>query len=464
MKQNILLVILASFGYLNTIRGYKNYGVEEMYYWKDVYYENLPYEDDTLIGKYPYHIPANNDVVGIGYHAKSGIMLATVGRIRAGVPSTLNAFCVADYDKESSPKLWGFPSYRRNTLKSYFYEGFDKYSRQLNSDYTTYSAGYYTHFFESELSNPITEYSIISVYHPNIDDQCNRLYVVDTGVLSYGVSEVYNVQNPAIIVFDLPSNACQRRQFPVIRRIDIPNNFWKNPIGFVYIAIDHQARKSCDDVFLYITNTMDSSLTVYDYKRGSFWAFSDPSMGPIITESQMVFNNYFNYDFRLGIMNVALGWTDNTGSRNAYFAPGSSTSEYIVSTKLLKTPQRTPLKYNPLEFFLIGHRGCHSQAFKQVFDSATGIMFFAELQSKKIRCWNTQLPLNTDTIATVFESEALQFVSEINVDTDGYLWFHSCHLPLAYLSDIPLNTTDFKPTTFRIRIFEATRGTVCEYP
>ncbi|XP_055699434.1 L-dopachrome tautomerase yellow-f-like, partial [Phlebotomus papatasi] len=413
-------------------------------------------KNNTLIGKYPYHIPSNTDILGVGYHANSGLMLTTVGRIRPGVPSTLNAFCVADYEKGSSPHIWGFPDYNKNTLKAYYYDDNSAYyARNLSRKEGGYSPGYYYSYSDYD-------FSIISVYHPNVDDQCNRLYVVDTGVLSYGVSELYNVQNPAIIVFDLPSNGCQTRHFPVIRRIEIPISFWKNPVGFVFIAIDHQAKKSCDDVFLYITNTFDSSLTVYDYKKGSFWTFSSPSMGPIIAESKMVFNNYFHYEFILGIMNVALGWQDKKGNRNAYFAPGAGFAENVVSTKVLKTSPKTSFKYNFEDFLQIGYRGCKSQTFKQTFDLSTGVIFFAEMQSKQVQCWNTNLPLNPDTIGVVYESEALAFVSEIFVDFDGYLWFHSCHLPLTFLSDIALDMTNFTPTTFRITVSEAIKGTVCD--
>uniref|UniRef100_A0A1B0DQY0 Uncharacterized protein n=1 Tax=Phlebotomus papatasi TaxID=29031 RepID=A0A1B0DQY0_PHLPP len=339
------------------IGGVKNNGVEEMYYWREVMYENLPLNDNAMIGKYPYHIPTNNDVYGAGYHAKSGLMLTTVGRIRPGVPSSLNGFCVSDYEKGSSPHFWGFPNYEMNTLKASFYEGTTDYSRSrsFRRKAQKYSAGYYNHFYGNY--NPLEDFSIVSVYRPNIDDVCNRLYVMDTGLLHYSATEVYNVQNPALIVFDLPSNGCQTRKFPVIRRVEIPNHLWNDPTGFCYITHDHQPKGSCDDVILYIANSFgDNSLTVYDYKKGSFWTFNDPSFNPIAAESKIVFN-YHNYELPVAIVNVALGWPDKNGNRNAYYFPAASTGEYIVSTEVLKDRKRAPSNYSPGDFSLIAYRG-----------------------------------------------------------------------------------------------------------
>uniref|UniRef100_A0A1B0DIC1 Uncharacterized protein n=1 Tax=Phlebotomus papatasi TaxID=29031 RepID=A0A1B0DIC1_PHLPP len=121
MKKSVSLIFLALFACFCVSGGIKNGGVQSVYYWKKILFENLPYPANTLIGKYPYYIPAQNDVNGIQYHTQSGLMIAAVGRIRPGVPSTLNAFCVADYDKGTSPYLWGFPDYEKNTLKAEFY-------------------------------------------------------------------------------------------------------------------------------------------------------------------------------------------------------------------------------------------------------------------------------------------------------------------------------------------------------
>uniref|UniRef100_A0A1B0DIC2 Uncharacterized protein n=1 Tax=Phlebotomus papatasi TaxID=29031 RepID=A0A1B0DIC2_PHLPP len=140
MKNSVFCVFFALFGCFCLVSGYQS-EVENVYYWREVLYENQPYSDYTLIGKYPYRIPGNNDITGIEYHAKSGLMVTTVGRIRPGIPSTLNAFCVADYDKGTSPYIWGFPDYEKNTLKPEFYRDSFYDSRNLLNKNHNYSAG-----------------------------------------------------------------------------------------------------------------------------------------------------------------------------------------------------------------------------------------------------------------------------------------------------------------------------------
>uniref|UniRef100_A0A1B0GNA1 NADH:ubiquinone oxidoreductase intermediate-associated protein 30 domain-containing protein n=1 Tax=Phlebotomus papatasi TaxID=29031 RepID=A0A1B0GNA1_PHLPP len=181
-----------------------------------------------------------------------------------------------------------------------------------------------------------------------------------------------------------------------------------------------------------------------------------------LAESSLIFHPNIQYEVQLGITDVVLGWPDKADNRNAYYSPGSSTSEYVVSTKLLKNPRRA-YRNNSEEFNLIGFRGCDTQNFHQTIDPSTAVIFFGQMQSKKILCWNTKRHFNPDTIGVIYESDALQFVSEINMDAEGYLWFHSSHLPLIYLTDDKqLNINDINSRTFRVKASEAIEGTVCD--
>ncbi|XP_055687207.1 L-dopachrome tautomerase yellow-f-like [Lutzomyia longipalpis] len=458
--------------------------VENIYYWKSVTYEDQPLADETYIGPYQYNIPENNDVIGLSLHKKSGLMLVGMGRLRPGIPSTLNAFCITDYETGTSPHVWGFPNYEMNTLKASFYGDAQTGRRKFVKRDMIYSSGFYKHLFgdyrrevasfggqrlPAKKSFSSDDFSIISVVHPEVDNLCNRLYAVDSGILQYSATEIYEVQLPAIIVFELPSNGCESRQFPVIRRVEIPKRYWTTAAGFNFITIDYGSKKSsCDDVFLYITNAFDSSILVYDYQKDCFSSVTDPSMRPIIAESTMVFHDTsmdLNYQLPLGVCNVALGWPDKNGNRNAYYAPGSSLGEYLVSTKILKNfepPQRYLFNLTS-EFMLLGYRGCNSQAYKQIFDEKTGIIFFAEMQSNRVSCWNAQKPINPDNIGVVYEADTLQFVSEIFLDSKGYLWFHSSHVPIDFLTNDPLDISNVVSRTFRVKVSEAVQGTVCGF-
>ncbi|XP_055696989.1 L-dopachrome tautomerase yellow-f2-like [Phlebotomus papatasi] len=472
MNNSVFWIIFAHIGYF-CVNGIYNNGVENVYYWKNVLFENLPLFDDTVIGKYPYHIPENNDINGMQYHTQSGLMITTLARIRPGIPSTLNAFCVPDYDKGTSPYLWGFPDYEKNTLKASFYDESYYNSRKVSTENLNYSAGYRKHFFshigQNEMYsnarktkypyNYFNDFSIISTYFPCVDNQCNRLFALDTGVLRYDTP--YIVQNPALIVFNLPSNGCRSRNFPLIRRVEIPGHLWKESSGFRFITLDYQPKGSCDDLFVYISNIVDSSIVVYDYKRDDFWVFSDSTMKPINAEASFTFKD-ITYVLPIGIVNLALGWPDKHGNRNAYYAPGSTLAEYVVSTKLLKDSKRSPSNYDPEEFTLIGYRGCDSNTYKQVFDLSTGVIFFGEMDSNKIRCWNTRMPLNPDTIGVVYESDESAFFGGLSIDSDEYLWFLTNQLPALSNTAHFLDLTEVNSRIFRVKVYDAIKGTVCD--
>ncbi|GAB0094195.1 Six-bladed beta-propeller, TolB-like [Sergentomyia squamirostris] len=474
----VFLIILVFL--LSASHGLKS-EVEVMYYWKQVFFENLPLDDGAFIGKHPYYIPENNDVTGLAHHAQSGLMIISIPRIRPGVPSTLNAFCLSDHAKGTSPWLWGFPNYKKNTLKASFYgerdyDDYDDYDpRHLKNIPITYSAGYYEYFFnvlhkDSDARTyptkppfyPVSyDFKIISVYSPVLDNDCNRLYVLDTGTIQYTSVGTYNVQNPAIVVFDIPSDGCKTRQFEVLRRLEIPNHLWKNPMGFIHLTIDQQVKGTCDDVFIYCPNIFESSLIVCDYKRGSFWSFKDSSFQPVYSESNLVFRDNYQYSMPGGITNLVLGYPDKDGHKNAYYAPSSSFGQYAVFTKVIKDVRRS-YKKNVGDFHLIGYRGCNSQTNYQVIDLATGVIFFAEMQSHRIRCWNIQHPINSDSVGVIFESNKLDFVSDLNLDSDGNLLFISNQNPITYLTNKPLNVSEVNSRIFRVKASEAIRGTVCD--
>ncbi|GAB0094204.1 hypothetical protein DMENIID0001_094590 [Sergentomyia squamirostris] len=398
-------------------------------------------------------------------------MIVTVARIRPGVPSTLNAFCTTDYPKRSSPRLWGFPNYQKNMLRASFYKETLDSSRidittsqsSLPSTSNDSSSGYSNFFFDERERkvDPKDDFTIISIYHVTIDDRCSRLFVVDTGVLHYSLTTTYVVQDPAIIVFDLPSNACTNRNYRVLRRIVIPSHLYKTAAGWVYITLDYQPKGSCNDLFLYITNLFDSSLIVYDYKRGEFSpiVFADPSMKPIMAESLLDFSEEYKWQIPIGIINVVLGWLDRSGNRNAYYAPGASFGEYAVSTKVLKDFTKP---YDSKTFRFLGYRGCNSQTYTQAIDRSKGVIYFLEYNSKSIKCWNICRRLTPDNIGVIFDSKELDFLSSIFLDEDGYLWFHSSHLPFMFLSSDPLNISDVNSKTFRVKSSEVIQDTICD--
>ncbi|XP_055685914.1 L-dopachrome tautomerase yellow-f-like [Lutzomyia longipalpis] len=430
--------------------------IQDMYYWKTPEFENQPLKDDDYIGPYPYYIRSNVDVLGSGYHAQSGLMIVTIGRLREGVPTTLNAFCTSDYPPGTSPHLWAFPDYKSNTLLPSDYSTNVHQGRKLDPEPTSdelrhknpYNNNYY---IKSDLR-------LISVYHASIDNKCNRLYVIDTGTMRTNDNVRYWIQKPALVVFDLPPDGCTTRKFPIIRRVELPESVWRDPLGFDYASIDHQIKGGCDDIFIYFDNIFDNSIVVYDYVKNDFWMLANhTSFLPVPDESYILDKYQLNY----GVMNIALGWPDKKGNRIAYYAPGASTAEYAVTTKTLKGKRKTQSNFGS-EFRLIGYHGCKGSIHRQFFDLSCGVMFFAHMASGEIACWNVGNPFNPNYLHTIIKPDPFEVFSDVYVDAEGYLWMHSCSIYIVLGSSDPLDITKVNSRLRKVRVQDAIRGTVCD--
>ncbi|XP_055680085.1 L-dopachrome tautomerase yellow-f2-like [Lutzomyia longipalpis] len=486
MQALTIFGVLASFVVLQINFGYSKNYVQEVFKWKRIEYENLPLPDNTLIGPYKYHIPENNDLVSIGYHPASGLMLVNIFRCRPGVPITVGAFCVKNYKYGSSPKIWGFPNYELNTLQASDYAGgneddlsqrefYNKNYFKREGNYYAKGGHYYTDYYEyynfkpnylraslSSLSQPVGHKRIISALHTVIDEKCSRVFLLDNGVLQFYPNTTYNVQKPALVEISLPSDGCENKNFPITRRSEVPDRISsKGSNGFMYMTMDFQTEGSCDDLFLYITNPFNSYLVVYDYRKDKFWAFDHETFKPVISESHFVFDN-LHLDMPLGVMSMALGYPDEDGDRTAYYLPFASTAQYAVSTKILKNSKLSPNKFNQDSFKIMGYRGCGHEVDKMAIDYTYGVIFFVEIRSKEVRCWNINKPLNPDNIGVVYKSDKTFFYSQMFIDSRGYLWFHSSHVPIEFLTLQPLNLQEVNSRSFRVKVSDAIKGTVCD--
>ncbi|XP_055680122.1 L-dopachrome tautomerase yellow-f2-like [Lutzomyia longipalpis] len=393
------------------------------------------------------------------YHPASGLMIVTFLRVRPGVPITLGAFCTTDYPTAgSSPKIWRFPNPFANELRSSDFEfitdkdGLKKLNPLLKPDEQ----------WDDSVIFPDEVERIISVYQVTIDEKCNRVYFVDNGQVTYNLNTTYVMQKPALVVVELPTDGCSARNFPIIRRAEFPDGIAaKGSDGFSHIALDHQPGDSCDDLFLYIPNIFHKYLTVYDYKENEFWTIEHETFQPVIAESNFIFDETLAYDLALGPLSIALGHADENGEKTVYYASIASTGLYAVSTKVLRDKSKSNEIQHSEDFRIIGYRGCDHQILKTIIDDTHGVMFFSEVQSNQIRCWNMSKPLNSDNIGVVYESKDLKFGLQMFIDSLGYLWFHSTRLPLIYKTDLPLNLDEVNSRIFRVKVTDAIRGTIC---
>ncbi|XP_055701730.1 L-dopachrome tautomerase yellow-f2-like [Phlebotomus papatasi] len=227
--------------------------------------------------------------------------------------------------------------------------------------------------------------------------------------------------------------------------------------GFDYVTVNYQSKGGCDDIILYFDNIFDNSIVVYDYVKDDFWMFANhSSFVPVPSESYIL----DQYQLSYGVMNIALGWPDKKGNRIAYYAPGASTGEYAVTTKTLKNRRKQPPYGN--EFRLIGYHGCKGSIHRQFFDPNCGVMFFAHMASGEVRCWNVGKPFNPNNLEVIFHPEEFELFSDVYVDSEGYLWMHSCQVHLALGTDEPLDLSRVNSRIRKVKVLDAIEGTVCE--
>ncbi|XP_059611728.1 L-dopachrome tautomerase yellow-f2-like [Phlebotomus argentipes] len=404
-------------------------------------------------------------------------MIVSFVRVRPGVPTSLGAFCVSDYKVGTSPKIWGFPNYKINALnESDFSMPLEKVEfKRLTPldednqfvDTITIEETFSVDQFKQRRSVVTTEKSleekrIISVFHVTVDEKCNRVFFMDNGNLQYYQNTTYSIQKPSLWVIGLPSDGCKTRNFPIIRRSELPERISaKGSNGFMVVTPDYQS-DSCDDMFLYIANAFYNYLVVYDYKNDEFWSFEHETFHPIIAESNFVFNKVLDIYMPLGVFHVALGYPDENGDRLAYYSPIASTAQFAVSTKILKDKSKSSANLTQDDFELIGYRGSGHQTIGTVIDYTYGVMFYAEAQSYQIRCWNIKKRLNPDNIGVIFESDKLFFTLQMFIDSKGYLWFNTDQVTVNWTTDLPLNGQEISSRIFRVKVSDAIKGTVCD--
>ncbi|XP_055693544.1 L-dopachrome tautomerase yellow-f2-like [Lutzomyia longipalpis] len=452
-----------------------------VFQWNQVEYENLPQPADSLVGPYQYFIPENNDIVGLGYHPASGLMFAVLDRLRPGIPASIAAFCINGLKIGSSPKFWAFPNFEIQALRAEDFEGKSRQVEeilQLNDSSTNQGPINYIwpqpirpiYATPPKPPTPITpipvdnssDFRIISTFEVVVDEKCNRALFVDAGMVEYyNVSFV--IQKPALVIYDLPFDGCENRTFQAIRRVEFPNNLaTMNPFTNFHMTLDYQS-SDCDDLYIYIANFCGHFLVVYDYKTNEFWYYTGhPSFQPIAAESYIVYDETLDFILQAGIYSVALSFPDRYGNRIAYYIAGASTAQYAVSTKVLKNRTKSPRNYHPNDFRIYGYRGSNTQTSRMVFDYTNRVIFYAELQSRRVSCWNVNKPLNPDNIGVVFETDQPFFPLSMFIDSRGYLWFSTGRLPYMYFTNNPIDLSKTNFYFFRIKIRDVINGTVCE--
>lgn len=282
--------------------------------------------------------------------------------------------------------------------------------------------------------------NIISVYRVSID-RCDRLWVLDTGVIGDN-----HVCPAKLVVFDLTTSE-------LLQQVEIPDNIAINSTsgqGLLVTPVVQTFDRDCDRTYVYIADADGYGLIVYDgssFRRLTSNAFNfDP--------------RYINYtiegtSFQLqdGIVGMALSPVTD----NLHFSPMSSHNLDYINTYQLTQLQGDQVQYQVAEDILWTQSSAKAV-------SRSGAVFFGLVSDTSIGCWNEFRSLNRENIRLVARnSRTLQFTSGLKVkDCRGKeeLWA----LTNKY-QRIATGTLDYDDVNFRIlkgNVEGLIRGTRCQ--
>ncbi|XP_076295538.1 major royal jelly protein 9 [Lasioglossum baleicum] len=288
--------------------------------------------------------------------------------------------------------------------------------------------------------------SIISVYRLAIDE-CNRLWVVDTGRMGREA-----VCPTKILIFDLGTDQ-------LIHKYIVPDDqVLYGKAALVTPIVD--VGKTCLDTYLYVADVDQNGLLIYDLYRGYSWRVNNTrgnAFGPDDDAMNITIAGEF-FDLTDGTLGMSLSPYGFYNERYLYFNSLASFLQKFTSTASLKQSQ-----YNEPVVYESNYKRA-SQAGVQA-TSRRGVIFFQLVQLTAIACWNIEKPFAPENIVIIAQDEAtLQYVSGIKVIVNDRgeeeLWFNTNRLQKTINMTLKPTETNFR--LIRGKVDNIIRGTNCE--
>lgn len=287
-----------------------------------------------------------------------------------------------------------------------------------------------------------------TVYRIKVD-QCNRLWVLDTGTIGIG-NTTRNVCPYAINIFDLNTN--QR-----IRRYEFRPEDTNEDTFIANTVVD--IGSSCDDTYAYFSDELGYGLIVYSFEQNASWRFrhsyffADPLRGDF-----NIAGLNFQWDDE-GIFGLALSEIKSDGFRRLFFSPLASHREFTVSTQILRDSARVEDSYHDFKF--LDERGPNSHTTARVIDDDTGVMLFNLIDQNAVGCWHTSLPYTPKYHDVVDRDDVtLVFPADVKVDENKDVWVLSDRMPVFLLADLDYTDVNFR--IFTAPLTNLVQGTACE--
>lgn len=288
--------------------------------------------------------------------------------------------------------------------------------------------------------------SIISVYRVAIDE-CNRLWVVDTGRIMRNA-----ICPPKILIFDLATDQ-------LIHKYVVPDDqvlFGKAALVTPIVDVG----KTCLNTYLYVADVDQNGLLIYDLYRDHSWRVNNTrgnAFGPDEDAMNITIAGE-SFDLTDGTLGMSLSPLGYFNHRYLYFnSLASYYQKYTDTFSLTLSEFREPV------IFQSNYQRA-SQAGMQA-TSRRGVIFFQLVQLTAIACWDIGKPFTPENVVIIAQDEeTLQYVSGIKVITnragEEELWFNTNRLQKTINMSLKPTETNFR--IIRGMVDDIIQDTNCE--
>ncbi|ENN71603.1 hypothetical protein HUJ04_000879 [Dendroctonus ponderosae] len=320
-----------------------NYDFKIKYQWKQIEYKfRDEQERSAAIANGSFNAgrlqPTDAQYTYDAYSGLERVFIATPRLTPTGYPATLGV--VTHETRDGNPIIDPYPSW----------------SWQINPEECRY-------------------HRIVSVYRVWADE-CNRLWVADTGFVAGNATCL-----PQILAFDLRTNQ-------LIHKYEVPYVQVRNLSLYIApMAEVEDYANNCENTWIYVPDTDTPSLLVYSLKLNDSWVVLDESF-----TADPQYNTYTiegqTFRFNDGIFTAALSpKSDGPSKRKLHYHAMSNVKESWVYVKHLKNPRNFDFPYCSPQLFYTYHGRRKRQSPTEAADRK-GNIYFSILTDNQLVKWN----------------------------------------------------------------------------
>nr|AIU92945.1 royal jelly-like protein [Melipona quadrifasciata] len=230
--------------------------------------------------------------------------------------------------------------------------------------------------------------AIISVYRVAID-RCDRLWVLDTGVV-----DTDHVCPAKLVVFDL-------RTSRLLKRIEIPKEVAINSTTGLGLLVTPAVQTNCEKTTVYIADVEGHGLIVYNDDDNSFRRLTSSAF-----DADLRYENYTIEGQTFQLTDGIVGMAVSPVSNLLYFNPMTSHNLEALETKSLGGNEPRYIVHKDILWTQASAKAA----------SMTGALFFGLVGDTSIACCNEFHLINRRSIEVIARNRrTLQFTSGLKV-------------------------------------------------